>query len=210
MPRRLRADFYLHWLENPKLRVRGWNIRLSYIDEGRLRYRRKLVSESRYGGTKKSLMVIAMRLRDRIIAELGTSTFGVPYFQREKSNRNTSGHIGVYRNVEVRNRKIEVIWAARWRDAQGKVVMRRFFARRHGEENAKKLAVIYGSRRGHSASRDSDFTKAFPFALFQIEAHHKDDPTHLTEETSGVPLKFPASSSPTAHSHRSRRHRPHL
>ena len=142
MPRRLRADFYLHWIENPKLRVRGWNIRVSYIDEGRLRYRRKLVSEFRYGGTKKSLMVIAMRLRDRIIAELGTSTFGVPYFQREKSSRNTSGHIGVYRNIEVKNRKIQVIWAARWTDAQGKVVMRRFSARRHGEENAKKLAIM--------------------------------------------------------------------
>ena len=83
MPRRLRADFYLHWIENPKLRVRGWNIRVSYIDKGRLRYRRKLVSEFRYGGTKKSLMVIAMRLRDKIITELGASTFGLPYFQRE-------------------------------------------------------------------------------------------------------------------------------
>ena len=56
MPRRLESRFLSDiGLTDPKLRVRGWNIRVSYIDKGRLRYRRKLVSEFRYGGTKKSL-----------------------------------------------------------------------------------------------------------------------------------------------------------
>jgi hypothetical protein len=142
MPRRPRADFYLHWVEDPKLRVRGWRIRVPYFDEGRLRYRRKLVSEFRYGGTKQSLRAVAIRLRDRLIAELGTSTFGVACFQRQKSSRNTSGHIGVYRNVQVKKGKIQIIWAARWTDAQGKTVMRRFSVRHHGEERAKRLAIM--------------------------------------------------------------------
>jgi hypothetical protein len=141
MPRRPRADFYLNWVEDPKLRVRGWKIRVPYFDEGRLRYRRKLVSEFRYGGTKKSLKAIAIGLRDKIIAELGTSTFGVVCFKRQKSRRNTSGHIGVYRNVQVKRGKIQIIWAARWTDARGKIVMRRFSEKRHGEERAKRLAI---------------------------------------------------------------------
>jgi hypothetical protein len=113
-----------------------------YFDKGRLRYRRKLVSEFGYGGTKKSLLAIAIRLRDKIIAEFGTSTFGVACFQRQKSSRNTSGHIGVYRNIQVRNGKVQTIWAARWTDAQGKIVMKRFSVRRHGEEKAKRLAIL--------------------------------------------------------------------
>jgi hypothetical protein len=142
MPRRPRADFYLHWVEDPKLRVRGWKIRVPYFDEGQLRYRRKLVSEFRYGGTKQSLRAVAIRLRDRLIAELGSSTFGVACFQRQKSSRNTSGHIGVSRNVQIKKGKMQIMWAARWTDAQGKIVMRRFSVRRHGEERAKSLAIM--------------------------------------------------------------------
>ena len=142
MARRLRADFYLHWVEDPKLRVRGWRIRVPYFEEGRLKYRRKLVSEFRYGGTKESLRAMAVRLRDRLIAELGTSTFGVACFQRQKSSRNTSGHIGVSRNVQVKKGKVQTTWAARWTDAQGKIVMRRFSVRRYGEERAKRLAIL--------------------------------------------------------------------
>jgi len=142
MPRRLRADFYLHWVEDSKLRTRGWKIRVPYFDEGRLRYRRKWVSEFRYGGTKQSLKAVAIRLRDRLIRELGTSTFGVASFQRRKSSRNTSGHIGVSRNVQMKKGKIQITWAARWTGAQGKVVMRRFSARRYGEERAKSLAIM--------------------------------------------------------------------
>ena len=124
------------------MRVRGWKIRVPYLDEGRLKYRRKWVSEFRYGGTKQSLRSVAIRLRDRLIGELGTSTFGVACFQRRKSSRNTSGHIGVSRNVQVRKGKIQITWAARWTDAQGKIVMRRFSVRRHGEERAKRLAIL--------------------------------------------------------------------
>jgi hypothetical protein len=142
MPRRPRADFYLHWVEDPKLRVRGWKIRVPYFDEGRLRYRRKWVSEFRYGGTKQSLRAVAIRLRDRLIGELGTSTFGVASFQRRKSSRNTSGHIGVSRNVQMKKGKIQITWAARWTGAQGKVVMRRFSVRRYGEQRAKSLAIM--------------------------------------------------------------------
>ncbi len=141
MPRSPRVDFYLNWVEDPNLRVRCWKIRVPCFDEGRLKYRRKLVSEFRYGGTKESLRAIAIRLRDELIAELGTSTFGVAYFQRRKSRRNTSGYIGVYRNVVVRKGEMQIVWAARWVDAQGKIIMKRFNARRHGDEQAKKLAI---------------------------------------------------------------------
>jgi hypothetical protein len=141
MPRRPRADFYLHWVEDPKLGVRGWKIRVPYFDKGKLKYRRKLVSEFRYGGTKESLRAIAIRLRDKLIAELGTSTFGVACFQRQKSRRNTSGHIGVHRYVFVRKGEMQVVWAARWVDAHGKIIMKRFFAKYRGEEEAKGLAI---------------------------------------------------------------------
>jgi|SRR6266849_171149 len=141
MPRRPRADFYLHWVEDPNLRVRGWKIRVPYFEEGQLKYRRKLVSEVRYGGTKESLRAIAIRLRDKLIAQLGVSTFGVACFQRRKSRRNTSGHIGVYRNVEVRKGETQIVWAARWVDAQGKIIMKRFFEKYRGEEEAKRLAI---------------------------------------------------------------------
>ena len=141
MPRRPRANFYLHWVEDPKLRVRGWKIRVPYFDKGKLKYRRKLVSEFRYGGTKESLRAIATRLRDKLIAELGTSTFGVACFQRQKSRRNTSGHIGVHRYVLVRKGEMQVLWAARWVDAHGKIIMKRFFAKYRGEEEAKALAI---------------------------------------------------------------------
>jgi hypothetical protein len=142
MPRSPRADFYLHWVEDSNLGVRGWKIRVPYFDEGRLRYRRKLVSEFRYGSTKESLRAIAIRLRDKLIAELGTSTFGVACFQRQKSRRNTSGHIGVSRAVEMKKGKIQIMWAARWADGKGKIVMKRFFVKRHGEEKAKRLAIL--------------------------------------------------------------------
>jgi len=141
MPRRPRADFYLHWVEDPKLGVRGWKIRVPYFDKGRLKYRRKLVSEFRYGGTKESLKAIAIRLRDNLIADLGTSTFGVACFQRQKSRRNTSGHIGVHRYLLVRQGEIQVVWAARWVDAHGKIIMKRFFTKHRGEEEAKALAI---------------------------------------------------------------------
>lgn len=141
MPRRPRANFYLHWVEDPKLGVRGWKIRVPYFDKGKLKYRRKLVSEFRYGGTKESLRAIATRLRDKLIAELGASTFGVACFQRQKSRRNTSGHIGVHRHVLVRKGKMQVLWAARWVDAQGKITMKRFSANYRGEEEAKALAI---------------------------------------------------------------------
>ena len=141
MPRRPRANFYLNWVDDPKLRVRGWKIRVPYFDKGRLKYRRKLVSEFRYGGTKESLRAIAIRLRDKLIAELGTSTFGVACFQRQKSSRNTSGHIGVHRYVLVRKAEMQVVWAARWVDAHGKIIMKRFFAKHRGEEEAKGLAI---------------------------------------------------------------------
>jgi hypothetical protein len=142
MPRRPRADFYLHWIEDPKLKVRGWKIRVPYFDEGRLRYRYKLVSQFRYGGTKTSLRAVAIHLRDKLIAELGSSTFGVACFHRQKSGRNTSGHIGVYRIVQKEKGNIQIIWAARWTHRQGKIVMRRFSVRRHGEERAKRLAIM--------------------------------------------------------------------
>jgi hypothetical protein len=141
MPRRPRTDFYLHWVEDPKLGVRGWKIRVPYFDQGRLKYRRKLVSEFRYGGTKESLRAIAIRLRDKLIAELGASTFGVACFQRQKSRRNTSGHIGVNRYVLIKKGERQVVWAARWVNAQGKMVMKRFFAKYRGEEEAKELAI---------------------------------------------------------------------
>jgi hypothetical protein len=141
MPRRPRANFYLHWVEDPKLRVRGWKIRVPYFDKGKVKYRRKLVSEFRYGGTKESLRAIATRLRDKLIAELGTTTFGVACFQRQKSRRNTSGHIGVHRYVWVRKGEMQVLWAARWVNAQGKIIMKRFFAKYRGEEEAKALAI---------------------------------------------------------------------
>jgi hypothetical protein len=141
MPRRPRANFYLNWVDDPKLRVRGWKIRVPYFDNGRLKYRRKLVSEFRYGGTKESLRAIATRLRDKLIAELGTSTFGVACFQRQKSSRNTSGHIGVHRYVLARKGEMQVVWAARWVDAHGKIIMKRFFSKHRGEEEAKGLAI---------------------------------------------------------------------
>jgi hypothetical protein len=141
MPRRLRPNFYLHWVDDPKLGVRGWKIRVPYFDKGKLKYRRKLVSEFRYGGTKESLRAIAIHLRDRLIAELGTSTFGAACFQRQKSRRNTSGHIGVHRYGVATNGEMQVVWAARWVDAHGKIVMKRFFAKRRGEEEAKWLAI---------------------------------------------------------------------
>src|SRR5260370_16502542 len=106
-----------------------------------MKYRRKLVSEFRYGGTKESLRAIAIRLRDKLIAELGTSTFGVACFQRQKSRRNTSGHIGVHRYVFVRKGEMQVVWAARWVDAHGKIIMKRFFANYRGEEEPKGLAI---------------------------------------------------------------------
>jgi hypothetical protein len=139
MPRKPRVNFYLHWVEYPRLR--GWKIRVPYYDEGRLKYRRKLVSASRYGGTKESLKAIAIRLRDQLIAELGSSTFGVAYFQRQKTSRNTSGYIGVYRNVTVEKGKKRIVWSARWVNSEGKIVMRRFHESRHGEEQAKSLAI---------------------------------------------------------------------
>jgi hypothetical protein len=36
---------------------------------------------------------------------------------------------------------MQVVWAARWVDARGKIVMKRFFAKRRGEEEAKWLAI---------------------------------------------------------------------
>jgi|SRR5271165_7457291 len=141
MPRRPTADFYLHWVEDPNLKLHGWKVRVPYFDEGRLKYRRKLVSKFRYGGTKESLRVIAARLRDQLIAELGRSTFGFSYFHRGKSSRNTTGYIGVYRIVKVKNDEERIVWAARWVSSEGKIVMKRFSARRHGEEQAKQLAI---------------------------------------------------------------------
>jgi AP2 domain len=58
------------------------------------------------------------------------------------SGRNTSGHIGVYRIVQKEKGNIQIIWAARWTHRQGKIVMRRFSVRRHGEERAKRLAIM--------------------------------------------------------------------
>ena len=141
MPRRPRADFYLHWVTDPNLKLRGWKFRVPYFDEGRMKYRRMLVSKSRYGGTKESLRTIAARLRDQFIAELGSSTFGMGLFHRVKSSRNTTGYIGVYRIVNGERREEEIVWAGRWVNSEGKIVMRRFHARRHGEEKAKKLAI---------------------------------------------------------------------
>src|SRR5260370_9888260 len=106
-----------------------------------MKYRRKLVSECRYGGTKESLRAIATRLRDKLIAELGTSTFGVACFQRQKSRRNTSGHIGVHRYVLVRKGEMQVLWAARWVDAHGKIIMKRFFAQYRAQQQANPLPI---------------------------------------------------------------------
>ena len=141
MPRRPRADFYLHWVRDPNSKLRGWKIRVPYFDEGRMKCRRKLVSKSRYGGTKKSLRTIAASLRDQLIAELGSSTFGMGLFHRAKSSRNTSGYIGVYRIVNGERGEDGIVWAARWVNSEGKIVMRRFHVRRHGEDKAKKLAI---------------------------------------------------------------------
>ena len=96
MPRRPRANFYLHWVEDPKLRVRGWKIRVPYFDKGKLKYRRKLVSEFRYGGTKESLRAIATRLRDKLIAELRN----LDVWRRLLSAAEVaSQHLGAYRGT---------------------------------------------------------------------------------------------------------------
>ncbi len=164
MPRRPRADFYLHWVEDPNLRVRGWKIRVPYFEEGQLKYRRKLVSEFRYGGTKESLRTIAARLRDKLIVEIGVSTFGIGLFHRGKSRRNTTGYIGVYRIVKVKKGEKGIVWAARWVNSDGKIVMRRFHATRHGEEQAKKLAI---KARAEGTRQTADVIRKTFFPLSQ-------------------------------------------
>ncbi len=119
MQRRPRADFYLHWVEDPKSKLRGWKIRVPYFDHGRMKCRRKLVSESRYGGTKESLRTTAAGLRDQLIAELGSSPFGMGLFHRVKSSRNSTGYIGVYRIVKVERGEERIVWAARWVNCEG-------------------------------------------------------------------------------------------
>ena len=51
--------------------------------------------------------------------------------------------------------------------------MRRFSARRHGEENAKRLAIM-ARDEGVRQTAEAISRKAFSFGLFQIESHHKE------------------------------------
>jgi len=108
-----------------------------------------------------------MSNRRGAIVELGVSTFGVAYFQRRKLRRNTSGHIGVYRNVVVRKAEMQIVWAARWVDAQGRIIMKRFFEKYCGEKEAKRLATR-ARAEGIRQTAEMISKESFFFAAFKV------------------------------------------
>lgn len=104
---------------------------------------RRTFSDSKYGGKDKALEA-AKKLRDEIEQHYADT----PYvgYHTKKSNKNTSGVIGVYKDESITRRKsgktyIYKLWTAHWVDKNGQHKYKRFSISRFGEAEALRLAL---------------------------------------------------------------------
>lgn len=102
----------------------------------------KLFSDAVYGGKRKALAA-AREYRDELEAEY-------PHYSRKevariKSERNTSGVVGVRLSEETDDRwpskPVYLYWVAQWSPSPGVRKTKRFSVNKYGEEEAFRLAL---------------------------------------------------------------------
>jgi AP2 domain len=142
--RAVNDSHYLSWVNNPGARVVGWLIRVPYTKEGKRMVWRKVLSVARHGGTKERLKIKAVKLRDEMMQRLQVYDPGLGMFHRNRSNRNTSGVVGVRKSrYEKKGRRQAIeFWEARWKTADGKIGRKVFSIARYGSDCAKELAIL--------------------------------------------------------------------
>lgn len=116
----------------------GWKVALRRENKEMHKY----FADSVYGGTPKAL-VAAMAWRDEVEAK--HATVGYAIWRRERVHpTNTTGLVGVYRGINVKNRGgVELkfyYWQGYWAGVDGKRNSRTFSINKYGEEVAKDLA----------------------------------------------------------------------
>lgn len=137
----------------------GWWVR---VMRGSKMYS-KLFSDGKYGGKEKALKK-AKKYRDKITEE-HHSLLRKGYYTF-KSDRNTSGIVGVHRGFKVKKKPsgreyTYYVWIATWVEpVTGKIKNRSFSISKHGEAGALKLALeareeaialIAGQKRKHTS-----------------------------------------------------------
>jgi hypothetical protein len=142
--RAINDSHYLSWVNDPSARVVGWRIRVPYTKEGKRVVWRKILSVARHGGTKEQLKIKAVKLRDEMMQRLEVYDPGLGMFHRNRSNRNTSGVVGVRKSrYEKKGRRQAIeFWEARWKTADGKIGRKVFSIARYGSGRAKELAIL--------------------------------------------------------------------
>ena len=81
---------------------------------------------------------------DNRIANLKFSSHGENMKNKKRDSNNTSGITGVTRTDKVRpSGKVDSYWIAQWHDENGKQLRKSFPISKHGEDQAKQLAIDY-------------------------------------------------------------------
>ncbi len=115
--------------------VAGWKVNL----KRRSKYMHKYFRDTKYGGRDNALEA-AKAYRDSLMSVASESDYML-WRRNKKTERNTSGIVGVGRYaVQYRKRK-RLLWQAFWQDADGKRRCKVFFVSTHGESQAKALAI---------------------------------------------------------------------
>jgi len=129
-------------VDYPEKRTFGW---LSQVERQGVKHK-KFFSDSVYGGKRSSLNA-AIQYRDHILHL--TERQSSVWRRSIKRRNNTSGIVGVarYERSDSKNEAARPYWCAFWDDAAGKRRSRKFSVSRHGEAQARALA-IRRSRRG--------------------------------------------------------------
>lgn len=129
----------------------GWKVNI----KRRTRYMHKYFRDTKYGG-KQGALEAAQTWLDSLLSVASDPDYML-WRREKKTERNTSGVVGVGRYaVKYRKRK-RLLWQAMWKDADGHTHCRRFFVSTHGEREAKALAVA--ARREGMAEFHEELTR---------------------------------------------------
>jgi len=112
-----------------------WKVNL----KRRGKYMHKYFPDVKYGG-KENALEAAKAYRDSLMSAVSESDYML-WRRNKKTERNTSGIVGVGRYLVRYRKRRKLLWQAFWQDADGKRRCKVFFVETHGEREAKALAV---------------------------------------------------------------------
>lgn len=131
-------------IDNETNRTHAW---LVHVQRGN-RIVMKMFTDSVFGGKRKALQA-ATTFHAQLLAEVPEYEYQVWIRTRLRRN-NTSGIPGVSRHDRIDNpntgRRV-VFWLASWTDEHGTGRKRKFSVLRHGEREAKRLAIAERERQ---------------------------------------------------------------